>query len=627
MAVDRKASGTQPVSANAFRGLLYRLEPDYSRPIFEVPKWAAERVRKRLRILYGEDKVEGVAREVERLMKVHHAHLTPELIEMESRFDPTRRFSEQDIILITYGDMVVSADRRPLQTLADIMENFFCGIVNTLHILPFFPYSSDRGFSVISYEEVDPRLGSWEEIEELEVDFKLMFDAIFNHVSSKSYWFQQFRNGDPDYESFFTVFNTRSAVDPDRLKLIMRPRTTDVLTPFDTIHGRRYVWTTFSPDQIDLNFKNPKVLLKVLEILLYYVRRGADLLRLDAVTYLWCELGTTCAHLQQTHAIVKLFRDVLDAVSPHVGLVTETNVPHAENITYFGDGHDEAQMVYNFALPPLVVHTFLTGNAETLSDWAEDLVPPSETTTFLNFLDSHDGIGLLGARGILPERAIQNLCDRAEERGGFVSRRTDRDGAESPYELNITWYSILNPDGIPEDTETRVCRFIASRAVALVLRGVPGIYLPSMVGARNDEQAVIREGSLRSINRPVIEEQKLFELLSRTGSVHAEIARRYIELLRLRVSEPAFHPNAVQRVLHLDRRVFAVLRTPAGSGAAILALINVSQVRVGVTIPAGELGLAGTLRDLVGHEEVEVTGPTLELQLWPYQVAWLKPKP
>ena len=614
----------QPVSADVFCGLLYSLQPDYTRPRLEVPEEAARRIRDKLALLYGSGVLDEVYREVERLMIAHQAHMTPQLIDLERRFDPTERFSERDIILITYGDMVVSADRRPLQTLAEVTEIFFRGIVNTLHILPFFPYSSDRGFSVISYEEVDPRLGSWEEIEELEANFKLMFDAIFNHVSSKSYWFQQFLNGDPDYEDFFIAFNTKGAVDEDRLKLILRPRTSDVLTRFDTIQGPRYVWTTFSSDQVDLNFKNPKVLLKVVEILLYYVRRGVDLLRLDAVTYLWCELGTNCAHLMQTHAIVKLFRAVLDVVSPHVGLVTESNVPHEDNITYFGDGSDEAQMVYNFALPPLVLHTFLTGNAEKLTGWAEEVAPPSKTTAFFNFLDSHDGIGLMGAQGILDPKEIGEMCDRAQERGGFVSSRTGADGRETPYELNVTWFSVLNPEGTGEDVELRVARFVASRAVALVLRGVPGIYLPSMVGARNDERAVSRGGSKRSINRPVIEEARLFALLAKPSSLHAEIARRYVELLQRRVAEPAFHPNAEQRVLHLDRRVFAVLRTPAPAGAAILSLINVSPVPVDVTVAVGELGLGEQLLDLVCGETMAADAGRLRLHLWPYQVAWLK---
>ncbi len=613
------------VSADVFRGLLYRLEPDYSRPPITLPSPAKERIRSLLSILYGTETAEKVAAGVERLIKVHYAHHTPELIELERRFDPTKRFSEKDIILITYGDMVVSHDRRPLQTLAELMETFFRGVVNTIHILPFFPYSSDRGFSVISYEEVDPRLGSWEEIEELEANFKLMFDAVFNHVSSKSYWFQQFRNGDPEYTQFFTVFTTREAIDQDRLNLILRPRTTDVLTPVDTIDGLKYVWTTFSPDQVDLNFKNPKVLLKVLEILLYYVRRGADLLRLDAVTYLWCELGTTCAHLVQTHAIVKLFRAVLDAVSPHVGLVTETNVPHKDNISYFGNGHDEAQLIYNFALPPLVLHSFLTGNAEILTHWARELAPPSETTAFLNFLDSHDGIGLLGARGILSERQVTHMCDRARERGGFVSMRLDHEGRESPYELNITWFSVLNPSGAGEEPELQVSRFIASRAVALVLRGVAGIYLPGVIGAQNDEHAVLKDGSKRSVNRPVIAEERLFALLSRTGSMHAEIARRYLTLLEIRTREPAFHPNAGQRVFELDRRVFAIVREPAGAGRPILSLINVSQIPVELEVPCASAGLNGELTDLVGGEGYTCQGGGLRLRLWPYQVMWLTP--
>ncbi len=611
------------VMSEFFRGLLFELEPDYSRPLLQVPPESASRMRERLRFLYGAEAEVWVWRELERLMRVHFAHETPELIDAERRFDPRERFTERDVVLITYGDMIVSRNRRPLQTLADFTERFFRGLVTTLHILPFYPYSSDRGFSVISYEEVDPRLGSWEEIEELESQFTLMMDAVFNHVSSRSYWFRQFLDGAPDYQDFFIVFHSKAELDDDQLRMILRPRTSSPLTPYLTIDGPKWVWTTFSADQVDLNFKNPKVLLKVVEILLFYVRKGADLLRLDAIAYLWCILGTPCAHLRQTHETVKLFRDILDVVSPHVALITETNVPHEDNVSYFGNGRDEAQMVYNFALPPLVLHAFITGDAGYLTRWAAGLEPPSELTSFFNFLDSHDGIGLLGARGILPDEEIDRLCRHTEERGGKVSMRADGEKGQVPYELNITWFSALERRG-DEPEEWKIARFLASRAVALIVRGVPGIYLPGFFGSRNDLEAVLREGSARAINRPALEEAKLLATFSDPGSVHSRIARGFIDLLELRTADPAFHPGAPQEVFDLDRRVFAVLRTARDGSSRVLVLINVSAERVPVRVPLRESGMEGAVMDLIeGRRYAETVAGGLQLQLEPYAIVWL----
>ncbi len=608
-----------------FRGMRYRLQPDFTRPLLEVPADLADRMQKRLAFLYGEDGVEPIWQELERVLRVHQAHATDEIIAAEAVFDPIERFTERDVVLITYGDLILSEDRSPLKTLADCVEHFFDGVITSVHILPFYPYSSDRGFSVIAFEEVDPQLGTWEDVAELEDDFKLMFDGVFNHISSKSYWFEQFLAGNPEYEEFFTVFSSKTAISEEHLKLILRPRTSSVLSEFQTINGPRWVWTTFSEDQIDLNFKNPKVLLKIIEIMLFYVRHGADLLRLDAVTYLWEEVGTTGAHLAETHEVVKLFRDVLDAVAPHVAVATETNVPHADNITYFGDGSDEAQMVYNFALPPLVLHAFQTADARVLTSWAADLEPPSATTAFFNFLDSHDGIGVMGARGILSEEEILGVCDHVREHGGFVSMKTDSDGAESPYELNITWFSALNPEDSGEPQQLQIDRFIASRAVALVLRGVPGVYLPSILGSRNDVEAVFREGSRRSINRSGIDESRLFEILRDEEAVPTRVARAYVDLLRARVAEPAFHPNAEQRVLELDPRVLAVVRTSTDGESRVLCLVNVSMDEVEISLSATEAGLRpGRLADLAGGDPVDAGGGRIELLLRPYGVCWLQ---
>ncbi|MCG8461790.1 MAG: alpha-amylase family glycosyl hydrolase [Holophagales bacterium] len=603
----------------------YRNEPDHGQPRWQLPDHLRDRIKSRLDILYPEAEAAEAFAEIERLIAVHQAHRTPEVEALETGFDPRNRFTERDVILITYGDLLLSKDRPPLRTLADVANVFFHGLITTLHILPFFPYSSDRGFAVLSFKDVDPSLGSWDDIAELGKSFRLMFDGVFNHMSSESQWFREFTNGHPSYKDFFISFSSKNMIDDDRLGLILRPRTSSLLSEFDTIEGSKFVWTTFSNDQVDLNFKNPKVLTEITDILLFYVRHCADIIRLDAVTYLWYELGTSCAHLEETHACIKLMRDILDAAAPHVALITETNVPHADNVSYFGNGSDEAQMVYNFALPPLVVHAFQTADASTLSAWAGRLEYPSETTTFFNFLDSHDGIGVMGARGILPETEILGMAERVYEHGGFVSMKSNGDGTESPYEMNITWWSALNREDAGESEDLQIDRFLASRAIAMVLRGVPGLYLLGMVGARNDVEAVHERGSKRDINRTALHEEELLRLFADPTTITARIASRMIRLLERRTVHPAFHPAAPMAVLDISPRLFAVLRTERQGSRGILALISVSSSPEPVAIDVSELGsVDGELRDLIGGDRFPVHGGRLELTLGAYQNLWLE---
>lgn len=597
--------------------------PDFSRPLLVVTDDQRRRLLDILTVIYGQHRAEACYPELERVMRVYDAHCTDALRAARARFDPRERFSEKDVILITYGDLLTSPGRPPLQVLADFLHRFMRDAINAVHILPFFPYSSDRGFSIIDYEEVDPRLGSWDDIESMAHDFRLMFDGVFNHASSKSRWFQRFLNGHPDYQGFFVSFNTHDAISDDYLRLILRPRTSDLLTQFHTINGPRFVWTTFSPDQVDLNFRNEQVLLRVVEILLHYVRRGADIIRLDAVTYIWRELGTSCAHLRQTHALVQLFRAILDVVAPQVALITETNVPHADNVSYFGDGANEAQMVYNFALPPLVLHTFHTGDVSRLASWARTLTHVSDTATYFNFLSSHDGIGLLGARGILSEAEVLALVDRAVEHGGFVSYRSNGDGSQSPYELNITWYSALNREGSGESQSVQVRRFLAARAIALALRGVPGIYFPTLFGAKNDTAAVQGGAEKRSINRRTFDEGSLLTMLDDPDCWVSQVARGMRRLVRRRIQQPAFHPNAAQRILDVGRQALGILRV-AADGRPLLAITSVSTAAQEVLVPLADLGSASpSWRDVIAHQVVTAEDGQLRLSLGPYEVLWL----
>jgi len=599
-------------------------EPDFERPPFHIPEEIKVRMLEKIKFLYGRDKAPGCFRELERIMKVYYAFKTPEMIEWERTVFPTvDRFKEDDVILITYPDQMVSdGTETPLKMLYELSIKHLKGVFNTIHILPFYPYSSDRGFSVIDYEQVEPRFGTWDDILNIKSQFRLMFDAVINHVSSKSRWFQEFLYQNPDYLDFFTSFSSEDAIPTEELSRVVRPRTSPLLTAYDTVEGKRHLWTTFGPDQIDLNYTNPKVLQRVVEILLYYVRRGADLLRLDAVTYLWCDLATVCAHIAQTHTIIKLIRDVLDAVAPHVTIVTETNAPHELNISYFGNGHDEAQMIYNFALPPLVLRAFQTQNASTLTKWAMGIKKFSDTTTYLNFLDSHDGIGVMGAQGILSREEIDEMAARVVELGGYVSYKDNGDGTVSPYELNITWESAINPDGQKEDDDTNIKRYLSSRSIALVLMGVPAIYIHGLLGSKNDPSAVIRDNQKRSIARARIEKKFFEEVTERDLTT----AYRFIEMIKKRVNEKAFHPNAAQTVFDAGGCFFSVLRTSLDNTEHIISVANVTCEEQIFSFNIATLGIYREYwYDLFTGRFVEADKDgNMVFRMEPYQVLWLK---
>ncbi len=598
-------------------------EPDFGRTPYHLPEEMRKRMTEKLKFLYGEARAHACMKELERIMKVYYAFKTPEMIEWESTIQPSERFTERDVILITYPDQIVGdKPEPPLQMLLDVATRHLKGVFNTIHILPSYPYSSDRGFAVIDYEQVEPKFGTWDDIKNIKREFHLMFDAVINHVSSKSRWFQEFLYQNPDYVGYFTSYDTKDTIPAEELNRIVRPRTSPVLTAFNTVYGTKYVWTTFSPDQIDLNYTNPKVLQRMVEILLYYVRRGADLLRLDAVTYLWCELGTVCAHIAQTHTIIKLLRDVMDAVAPQVALVTETNAPHEYNTSYFGNGHDEAQMIYNFALPPLVLRAFQTQNAAILTKWAMGLKKISDTTTYLNFLDSHDGIGVMGAQGILSSEEIDEMAQRTLELGGYVSYKDNGDGTVSPYELNITWESALNPDGELQNQELNIRRYLSSRSIQLVLAGVPGIYIHGLLGSKNDPYAVIRENQKRSISRARIE-KRFFEDVTEKDIT---TAYRFIEMIRKRVNEKAFHPNAPQSVFDAGRCFFSVLRTSIDGSEHIIAISNVTCEKQIFSYNIASLGIYREYwYDLFSGLFVEADRDgNIVIELEPYEVLWLK---
>ena len=533
------------------------------------------------------------------------------------RTAPTRReFDQRDAVLITYADMVFQRKEPPLHTLAGFLGKHLQGVVNTVHLLPFYPSSSDDGFSVIDYRAVDPAVGDWEPIGEIGRNFRLMFDAVINHISAQSGWFQAFLADDPQYRDYFVT------VDPAAdLSAVFRPRALPLLTEFQTAAGPRHVWTTFSPDQIDLNYANPDLLLAITDLLLFYVSRGAELIRLDAIAFMWKEIGSRCLHLPQTHRIIQLWRSILDIAAPHVALITETNVPHQDNITYFGDGFNEAQMVYNFSLPPLTLWTFHTGNAEILTRWAKTLAPPSNQTTFFNFLASHDGIGLTPALSLLPDEAVAAMAERTLALGGRVSYRHNSDGSQSAYELNINYLDALGDPQQPDSSLEEVAnRFLASQAIMLALPGVPAIYFHSLFGSNGWAEGVQQTGRFRSINRQKLPVEQLESELAAAGSLRQRIFSGYRQLLVVRAGSAAFHPHGRYEVLSLHPAVFAIRRISPDGEYTVLCLHNVSaetQIIKPEKLPVDWYSLQ--LRELISGRFY-----TLPLSLPPYAVLWLE---
>jgi sucrose phosphorylase len=448
-----------------------------------------------------------------------------------------------------------------------------------------------------------------------------MFDAVINHVSVESDWFQGFLSDDPRYREYFTVIGS----DADTTS-VFRPRALPLLTEVHTPAGPRHVWTTFGPDQVDLNYENPAVLLEVIDTLLFYVAQGASIIRLDAVAFIWKELGTPCVHLPQTHRIIQLLRAVLNSLAPDVAIVTETNVPHKDNVSYFGDGTNEAHMVYNFALPPLTLHAFHTGSARILSLCAGSAGAPTEQAMFLNFLSSHDGIGVGGAKGLLTNDEIDRMAVRVERLGGSVSHKDNGDGTHSVYELNINFLDALEDPALA-DTSTAFAarRFLTSQAIMLSLRGVPAIYIHSLLGSRGWSEGVDLAGNPRAINREKTARAAVEAELDRPDSLRHHVLRGYQHLLAQRSSHPAFSPDADQYVIPANDPVFVLLRVARDGGAFVLCLHNVSSTECHVQLELTSIPLKAPLEltDLVGGELFLLEDGALSRRIEPYQTLWL----
>ncbi len=528
-------------------------------------------------------------------------------------------WTQQDALVITYGDNIRTEQEPPLRTLRDFMRQELSGYISGVHILPFFPWSSDDGFAVIDYLSVNDSLGTWDDVSAIASDFLLMSDLVINHCSSRSRWFENFKKGvNPGQDYFITM-------DPETdLTDVVRPRTSPLLRETETSNGKQHVWCTFSHDQVDLNFANPSVLLEFVRIIRFYLDRGVKMFRLDAVAFLWKELGTRCISLPQTHEIIRLIRTLVEHCDPDALIVTETNIPNRENLSYFGNAN-EAHVIYNFSLPPLLLHALISGNCQYLRTWLMGMPPAQNGTAYLNFIASHDGIGLRPAEGLLQDHEIDQLADLMTGFGGRVSWRSIGKDTLRPYELNIALYDALQgtlSSGGPD--EYQFDRFMCAHAIMLALEGIPAFYIHSLFGTTNDYPRVEHSGQSRAINRHQWDLGELRAALENIDSHHARVFSQIKHLLSIRRHQPAFHPNATQFTLQLGDKIFGFWRQSHDREQSVFCIFNVSVEHLEIKLSDINLIALDDWFDLISHTQYADLSGSLQLQ--PYQCIWLSNK-
>lgn len=571
--------------------------------------YVARRIRPLLEAVYPENQIDNLLDRLYGLLEEHFA------ASLDENF---QKWSEDNVLLITYGDSIYTPDEKPLATLKNILDGYLKSAVTGVHILPFCPYSSDDGFAVKDYLSVSPELGTWDDVRAIAQDYDLMVDLVLNHISSQSEWFQQFKAGQKPGCDYFIAVSPETDVSD-----VVRPRSSPLLVKIDTAKGEQYVWATFSDDQIDLNFENPEVLIEFIKIILFYVAVGAKYIRLDAVGFLWKRLGTPCIHLPETHAIIRLLREVLQMANPDVALITETNVPNRENLSYFGN-RNEAHMIYNFSLPPLLLNALMQGRSDHLKTWMMSMPPAPIGCAYFNFTASHDGIGLRPAEGLLSDDEYQALLDTMQRFGGKISMRRHPDGSESPYEINISLFDAMKGTVKGQD-RWQVQRFLCSQTIMLSLEGVPAFYIHSLLATTNDLDKMARTGHHRSINRHQWDYDQLVAALEDETSPQAVVLKELCRRIQIRRRQGAFHPNATQYTLHpMNKALFAFWRQSIIRDQSIFSIHNLSDRTQQLALSNLNLVITDPWCDLLSGQLIHNIYDKFVLK--PYQSAWITNK-
>ena len=569
-------------------------------------------ILKRLNFIYrsiiSEEKTLEYSKKINKLINIYK--------DKEPKNSTKDYWSENTILLITYADSINRGlSGKTLNDFGKFYKQYLEKFINSIHFLPFFPSSGDGGFSVKNHNDVDKAYGTWEDIQSLSKKANIMTDLVLNHSSSKGDWYKNFLDDKNPGKNYFYVVDKNY----DCSKVV-RPRDHDLLTEIELQNKKKFLWCTFSHDQIDLNFKNPDVLLEFIRLILKLSSYGIKIFRLDAVAFIWKQPGTTCLNLSQTHEIIKLLRDIVDQLDKNLIIVTETNLPKQENLSYFGK-NDEAHWIYNFSLPPLIVNTFLFEDSVALTKWSMKMPPAQLGNAYLNFIASHDGIGMRPAEGVLSDKEIKKMLQRLKKNGSKFSMRKLSNNEEKVYEANISLFNALQFTDSDLKGKFALKRFIAAHCIILAIEGVPAFYFNSLFATKNDEETFASTGVKRNLNRYKWHYSTLVNLIKTNNTIEKNCYETFKKLISIRKIQPAFHPNATQFTLNLDKNIFAVWRQSRDRKQSIFALTNVSSKTIRLNTNKINLIDDEQWFDLLS-QETKITDDQY-IKLMPFQSLWI----
>ncbi len=430
--------------------------------------------------------------------------------------------------LITYPDRLAG----DLAGLRRVLDGRLSGAFDGVHVLPFFEYidGADAGFDPTDHTRVDPRVGQWDDVRRLGERYSVCADLIVNHASMRSPQFLDWqRRGDasPFASMFLTPERVFGGAPSDAQRAaIYRPRPTPPFTDVTFADGTtRSIWTTFTAQQADLDVESEAGWSYVIGILDRFADAGIEMVRLDAAGYAIKRAGTSCFMLPETFEFID--RLVESCHRRGMRVLVEVHGHHLVQLQLA----ERVDLVYDFALPPLVLDALTTGDAEPLEHWVR--IRP---TNSVNVLDTHDGIGVIDAGGrsddpdhppLLPPDRIHDLVEGIHERTGGDSRLATGAAASNLdlYQVNTTYFDALGRD---QD------RYLAARTIQMLLPGIPQVYYVGLLAGENDMALLETTGQGREINRHRYTDGEIDAALARP------VVRSLLELLRWRMNEPAF---------------------------------------------------------------------------------------
>ncbi len=496
----------------------------------------SDHLRQLLKEIYQDQSAEDIELLLSQLMQISEENST-----LSRKNDSNYHlWDSSSVVLITYPDSIYSSDKPSLNILYDLIISYIGNLSSIVHILPFLYSTSDGGFAVSSHTTIDKSFGDWEDLKKISKKRKLMGDIVLNHISSRHQWVEDFVK-DKEPGSKYILSPSKK----DNWENVFRPRNTSLFKTIQTIHGPRDVWTTFGPDQIDVNWAEPNLLLEYLKLIALYIENGISWLRLDAVGFIWKRSGGRCINDKKAHKIIKIIRIMLNNLLKDGVLVTETNVPEKDNLSYLITA-DEANIAYNFPLPPLILEAIISQKTDLLNKWLKAWKRLPRNTALLNFTSCHDGVGLIPLKGLMSDVRIKNLLSECEKRGGLISHRTLPEGEEEPYELNISWWSAMKSKS-NERNSLQTDRFILSQLFVMALPGIPAFYLQALLACENDLETFKKTGQRRDINRKKFDAYDLFNNLNNPKSFASKNLKFLQFAMKTRSQLKAFHPSSQMR--------------------------------------------------------------------------------